>query len=135
MTDAQHAAFQTYLGVLAHRLILADWEIELWRDRAADDCLATVNVMDVENYASISLRWPEFFGKSRGEQREILVHELLHLILDRPQRVIRQLAEQWDENSACQFAKEAHRKEIEIATQRLARILAPLMPLPPRVKA
>lgn len=134
MTDAQHAAFQTYLGVLAHRLILADWVIELWRDRADADCLACVQVMDVENYASISLRWPEFFAKPRDEQREILVHELLHLILDRPQRVMRQLAEQWDENSACQFAKIAHHKEIEIAIQRMARILAPMMPLPPRVK-
>ena len=133
MNDQQHEQYTAYIRDLARRMILADWEIDLSRNRA--ETLACVNVWDVENYASIRVQWPEFFGKSRDEQRSILVHELLHAHLDRAQRVMEQLASQWGENSACQFAREAHRKEIEICVQRLARILAPVMPLPPKVKA
>jgi hypothetical protein len=135
LTDAQHAAFQEYLHALAQRLILADWVVELKREPAEDGAIASVCVWDVENYASVYLRWPDFFHKSRDSQRETLVHELLHLVTDRPKRVMEQLAEQLSDNSACQFAREAHRKELEIVVQRLARILAPGLPLPPKVKA
>lgn len=89
--------------------------------------------MDVENFARVFVRWPEFFNHTPEDRREWLTHECLHVHLDRPQRIIDQLAEQWGDNSATQFAKEAHRKEIEICVQRLARILAPHLPLPPEV--
>jgi hypothetical protein len=41
-----------------------------------------------------------------------------------------QVAEQWSENSATLFAEKAHKREIEFATETLARIIAPSMPVP-----
>lgn len=134
MRDAQHAAYEAYLQDLAKRLNLADWEVTLSRDRADEGMLACVHVMDVEDYAHVRLWWPEFFDKPPEEQREILVHELLHMRLDRVQRTMVQLAEQWSENSAYQYAREAHRREVEIVAQHLARLLAPSLPLPPKVR-
>jgi hypothetical protein len=88
--------------------------------------------MDTENHAVIRLS-EDYWHGSAEDRREWLVHELIHPALDRPHRIMEQLASQWDENSACQFAKEAHRKEIEICVQRIARIVAPHLPLPPEV--
>lgn len=135
MNDVQFAAYSEYLRDLANRLLLADWEVELGRSKADDDAWAQVRVSDVENHARIKVNWPEFFHRTPEEQREWLTHECLHLHLDRPDRIVAQLAEQWSENSATQFAKTAHSKEIEICVQRLARLLAPHLPLPPKVKA
>lgn len=112
---------------------MRDWEVELQRECADEGAWASAYVMDVENYVGVRVQWPAFFAQTPDDQRETLVHELIHAHLDRAQRVMRQLADQWEDNSACQFAREAHRKEIEICTQRWARIIAPTLPLPPVV--
>lgn len=131
MKDSQHAAYSEYLRTLADALLLRDWEIQLKRDTpTSDDCYAAVWVMDTENQAVIRLS-EDYWHGSAEDRREWLVHELIHCHLDRPVRVMAQLARQWDENSACQFAKEAHRNEVEICVQRIARIVAPTLPLPP----
>jgi hypothetical protein len=132
MNDAQHEALSTYLRSLADRLLLADWEITLRRETADDDCFAQVKVWSCENQANVRVS-DDFWHGPPEDQREWLVHELGHCHLDRPERVMEQLAEQFSDNSASVFAKEAHRKEIEICVQRLARIIAPFMPLPPEV--
>lgn len=134
MNDRQHEAYSRYLRDLADALLLRDWEIELDRDRADAGAWACVHVLDVENFARVRVDWPAFFHRSPEERREWLTHELVHCHLDRPQRVVGQLAEQFADNTAMAFASEAHEKEIEVCTQRLARILAPLLPLPPETE-
>ncbi len=134
MNDAQHAAYSAYLRTLADAMLLRDWEIKIDRDKTTDGAYASVWICDVENLAIVSVG-EAFFGYPSEERREWLTHELLHAHLDRPQRILNQLTDQFGDNTACQFAREAHRNEIEICIQRLARILAPLMPLPPEVKA
>ena len=47
------------------------------------------------------------------------------------QQMMNDLAEVFDENTATKFAKERHRIETEIATESLARVIAPFMPMPP----
>lgn len=133
ITDAQHAAMESYLRELGDRLLLRDCVLDLSRQHAADGCWAAVIVSDVENQATFYLG-KEFFAHDPEQQREYLTHEVLHVIVDRPARVVAQLAEQWSDNSACQFAKEAQRKEIEIVVNHLARLLAPMMPLPPAIE-
>lgn len=127
LIDAEHDRWERYIRSLANLLLLADWEIHLSRELS--DAWASVSIKDVENLATIKLG-AEWVQHSPDEQREYLVHELMHVHCDRPQRVMAQLAEQWSENSACQFAKEAHRKETEILVNNLARLLAPMLPLP-----
>lgn len=131
MDDATYESYGKYTRELADLLLLRDWEITLTRDAPInEDATAAVSVMDVENRASIYLSG-RYWHQTAEERREYLVHELLHCHLDRCKRVMGQLADQWDENSACQFAREAHRKETEICVQKFARLLAPFMPLPP----
>lgn len=129
LSDAEHAAWERYIRHLGDALLLRDWELDLSRENSSNDSWASINVSDVANQATIrfGLEWPQH---TPDQQREFVVHELLHVHADRLQRVIVQLAEQWSENSACQFAKETHRKETEILVNSLARLLAPHLPLP-----
>ena len=130
MNDRTLRVYAKYVRTLADKLLLQDWEIILLREPAPDGTLADVCIFDTENYAKIRLH-PDYFQCGPSEQREYLVHELVHLHMDRPQRIVNQLAELWNENSATLFARMAHDKEIEVCVQRFARILAPTLPLPP----
>jgi hypothetical protein len=121
-----------YLRDLGNQLLLADWELELKRETADHDCFAQVSVWRQENHASVRVS-DDFWHGTPQDRREWITHELCHCHLDRPERVMEQLTDQFSDNSASQFAKEAHRKEIEICTQRYARLLAPHLPLPPEV--
>ena len=131
MNDATHDAYQAYLRDLANRLRLTDWVVELHRNTAEAGAWASVNVMGTQDTATVRLAWPEFFGESPEEQREHLVHELVHCVLHRQCDVVEQLAEMWSENAACQFARKAFLREEEIAVEHLARVIAPFLPLPP----
>lgn len=134
MNDAQHAALSGYIRDLADALLLRDWEITLERGWSDSDAYATISVWAEENHANVNV-CEGFFGHSAEERREWLTHELMHIHLDRPDRLVRKVASQVDNNSAMQLAKDLHHDEIEICVQRLARILAPFLPLPPGVSA
>jgi hypothetical protein len=128
--DAQYAAYGAYLRRLADALLLADWEIELKREAASDETWAQVVVMTVKDRALVWLG-AAFWSASPERRRETIAHELIHCLLHRPERIMIQLAQQQGEDAVVQFANEAHRCEIEICAQRLARLLAPALPLPP----
>lgn len=98
-----------------------------WSD---SDNYASVHVWDCENQARLRI-CEGFFGYSPEEQREWLTHELMHVTLDRPHRVVDQLSDHLGSEAVYQFARQAHENETEICVQRLARILAPMLPLPP----
>lgn len=132
MNDAQYAAYGAYLHQLAGPLLLADWEITLKRAETTSDCYAQVWVMDTENHLFVRLD-EGFWGGSAEDRREWLVHELVHAHLDRPERVMTQLAEQMDSYPEVKLAKALLHNEIEVCVQRLARIIAPTLPLPPEV--
>lgn len=134
MNDAQYRGYLDYLRELANAMLLADWEVSLKRTAVSMDCYAQVLVMQTENHAVVRLA-PEFLQGSIEDRREWLVHELLHCHLDRPHRIMEQLATQFGENTACAFASEAHGYEVEICVQRMARLLAPYLPLPPDIPA
>lgn len=129
MTDAEHAYWEKYVRHLGDLLLLQDWELDISREGPAGNAWAAINVCEVEDQATIKLG-AEWGQHSPEEQREYLVHELMHVHTDRAARVISQLAAQFDQESACAFAREAHRKENEILVNTLARLLAPVLPLP-----
>ena len=133
MNDAYHAAYQQYLRDLADRLLLRDWEIALSREWPQDPlAYAAVVVCREDNQAVIYLQ-DGFLGHPAEDRRKWLTHELMHVHLDRPQRVMERLGEQFPDNTATVFAKQMHHDEIEISVCRLVRILAPTLPLPPEV--
>jgi hypothetical protein len=133
VNDAQHTAYQTYIRDLADRLLLKDWEFELKREWADDDAYAEVSVSRDEDHFSIHIT-EGLAGYPPEQRREWLVHEILHAHTARAEQQIERLEELLSDNQAVKLAKQAFDDEMEIVIQRLARILAPMMPLPPEVK-
>lgn len=131
MNDAQFAATQGYLEQLQRLILLSDYEIHLKREPAHEGCWASVVVGDERHAAWVRVAWPEFYDELTPEdQRLYLMHELVHVIADGPDRVLRAFADRRPDDEAAKYAKEHHHTEVEFMTHKLARILAPLAPLP-----
>ena len=94
---------------------------------------ATVSTHHKKDDAIIELH-EDFFGRTPEGQRQTLVHEVLHLQTARLCRAFTQLAKQFPEHGAIAYAAQRHDDEEEIVVDRLARAIAPLMPLPPTVE-
>jgi hypothetical protein len=118
--------------MVADQMQLRDWEIELQRDRPEEQSAwASIEVCRWHQTAWVRVAWPEFFDTREPErQRTDLIHELIHIHLDRPHQMMADLAEMFDENTATKLAKARHQVETEVATEALARTIAPFMPMP-----
>ena len=130
MNDDQHRTVQAYAQDLAGRLLLRDWEVQVFRDPPySDHAYASAELPDSQDKVIVRL-CQEYFGYSPEYQRLWMTHELMHAYLTRVQDVMDQLKDQFPDNTAIIFAKQAHHLAIEVVVQRLARLLAPIMPLP-----
>lgn len=136
MNDAQYVVWFAYLRQLADLMQLKDWDIKLERDRPEDkQAWASVEVCRQHATAWVRVFWPEFFEvRTPEEQRRDVVHELLHCHLDRIHHLVSMLCDIHPEKQAGDFAKEQHRIEVEFVSDDLARVIAPYLPLPPKVK-
>lgn len=133
MDDARHAAYSAYLQDLARRLLVGEWGISLSRGECDDGRdRATISLHHAKDEAVVRVH-EDFFGRSPEGQRQTLVHELLHVQTARLCRVVTRLAEEID-NPAAAYAAKCHDEEEEIVVDRLARAIAPLLPLPPRME-
>jgi hypothetical protein len=131
MNDAQHAAYATYTRSLADALCLKDWVFVLRRESSDEGTRAQIHLSDKKTEAAITLceRW---FVRTPEEQRQTLVHELLHAHTARLCRVVTRLKDQVG-GETVGYVDAALDEEEEIAIDTLSRILAPFMPLPPEV--
>jgi hypothetical protein len=76
----------------------------------------------------------DFDANTRAAQRETIVHELLHCHLNPLDSHLALQVKHWEAGSVM-AAKAGHRSHEEYVVDDLARIIAPSMPLPPKVKA
>src|ERR1700722_1209709 len=117
-------------------MLLADWNIELRREPLSGklDEIAAAGVSSIggRRLGRIWLR-RDFDDFTRAEQRHFIVHELIHCHLA-PLRYYmdRQHCQQTEEVQS--VLRAAHTSHEEYAVDDLARIIAPHMPLPPKVK-
>lgn len=128
MNDRQLCMWEAYIQQVGGLMGLVSWDIRLDRNWATLGTWASVVVSDKQDTASVRLAWPEFFSQSPEDQRQAVVHELVHCLTAR----FHQTAERFLEGN------DVGLREItvaaEIATENLARAIAPFMPLPPAVE-
>ncbi len=129
MNDTTHAAYGGYLRTLADALLLRDWEIELVRQWADDGSYAQALAFHQENHLEVRIT-EGIAGHAASDVREWFVHELLHAHMGRLDRIAAHFVDIRNDDGAHLFEKE-HDDESEVVVQRLARIIAPFMPLPP----
>lgn len=132
MNDAQHAAWLAYIREIANTLLLHDWDITLSRAISESSIYrAEIALHRERDEANIELS-DVWFGRTPEQQRQTLVHELLHIHTTRLCRVVTRLHERLG-SDVTTYVENAHDEEEEILVDRLARILAPYLPLPPEI--
>jgi hypothetical protein len=126
--DATYTTELRYLRELADLLGLRDWHITLSRGIAAEGSRAQVDIHRTKDECEVRLsnQWRSF---SLEQRRLTITHELLHAHTSRLHRVMTRLADVAD-GPSMEYAKRAHDEEEEIVVQRLARVIAPYLPLP-----
>lgn len=134
MTDDQHAYYAAYLRTLAQHFLIGDWDVVLERGRSDDDSRAQVALAHEKSAACVFLN-RDFAAYPPEQQRRTVTHELVHVQSARVCRAMHQLAEQFPEHEAIAYARKRLDEEEEIMVDRLARALAPLLPLPPKEDA
>jgi hypothetical protein len=126
---ARLAHLRPYVAELQVLLRLQHWEIFVMPDRPPDNALAD-NCCYMRQYRNDVRFSDRFFAKSREEQRETTVHELLHIVVEHWYRSTRAAFEGLSSTSQ-EWATERNEHEMEMCVDQLSRILAPLLPLPP----
>lgn len=131
MNDAQHAALLSYVGEARNALYLQAYEVNLRRDEPSDrTALASVEPVDGRLVANLYIA-PGFWSQTPEEQRQTVVHELVHVIQREMTDVIRLGA--WIRHvgqGTYDATWEAFRDQVEKQCDRLATIIAPLVPVP-----
>lgn len=130
-TTARKAAISSYVRKIANQLKLSDWDIRLtYSDKPAADSgqFAAAHLCDNQRRCEVEL-CSDFLDMTREDQRDTVVHELLHCHLavtseaedavlgDVPVKLLR-------------LSKAVLRTANELATDSLASAFAPLVPLP-----
>lgn len=128
MNDITHTAWTEYIRLLADRLLLRDWHFVVSRTEADAGNRAQVGIHHKKDEAEVFLS-EAWLAYPPEQQRQTLTHELLHAHLGRLCRVMTRLKEQ-DDREVVRYANTAFDEEEEIVVETLARILAPMLPLP-----
>ena len=124
------AVVDGYLRQLADRIGLKDWIIAVDRgEPVLPGALASVCVVDGRKLAIVRLA-SGLAGCPAPEQRYVLVHELVHCHLDGTHRAIDAVKEVIG-TAAFTLLEAQHRLAVELATDAVAEVLAPSLPLPP----
>jgi len=122
------ARMRAYVATLVPLLYLQHWQIVVM-DEPPPDALAD-NCCYMRQYRN-DLRFSDrFFGKSLEEQRQTVVHELLHIVVEHWYRSTRAAFEGLSSTSK-EWATERNEHEMALCVDMLSRIVAPYLPLPP----
>lgn len=108
--------------------IVKPWRITLAEGEPADGAVACVSVIDGQPTATFQLA-AETYTATAEERRETIAHELLH-VCTWPQLTALELAERHLSPATYQVVRDGYVEAWEQATERLARVIAPLLPLP-----
>lgn len=129
-------ALQTYLLEIALGLRLDAWDIEVIDDEPAEDSIhgtmLDITPQPLRWYASV--RVGEYFDTryTSQEQRQVAVHEVLHLTQARTFEWLGQgILKEWMPMATGMLIENLLREDLEIQTDFIARLLAPSLPLPP----
>lgn len=122
-----------YVQQLRHLLELKDWYLEVMHATTGDDgdhdAEAKIHPTEGQPHARLWLSG-RFLDLTPEDQRHVLVHELLHLHHRDATDIIRLVVPEALGQLGNALLWEPFRQHVELMTDRIARAIAPLLPLP-----
>jgi hypothetical protein len=124
------ARMRAYVAALQPALLLQHWDIRVGKKPPQNPNFAA----DCYRVPRMWVAWlhfaDDFFAKDPEAQRETVVHELLHIVRSAEQTAVFEAFNGLDQTGRA-WAWERFDHEQEFATDHLARVIAPFLPLPP----
>lgn len=133
VNDEQLAFWSDYVRYVADHIGLRDHRIDVSRDSASPHCHAEVHTTTEQNFSVIRLNTPHFFGLDAERQRQIVLHELLHIHFTPFTDNLDIYLEGHDSEASALIRRLMHR-DAERTTDNFSSILTPLV-LTPQVWA
>lgn len=128
LASGEHKILDTYLGECASIMHLDSWQIEACRDLVDHkDCMAHTWVDRNNAHVSVALSKMALFCTPETV-RGLVAHELMHVHLDD----LCSSAQEFTEYAGGLVHVERSDRAIEMAVERLARLVGPQLPLPPK---
>ena len=129
MSPKQHKSLLLYYESTAAALGACGWELDVAMQPAGgSDEAATFIVNDADK---ATLHVPaDFFKRSSDEQRRVVVHEVLHLVLDRGPRAYEDAIDAITPAGFDEALQKTARRLVERGIERLAAAIAVYLPEP-----
>lgn len=125
-------ALERYVAAVADSLRLGGWIIDVVAGDVGDDACAQVDAPYGQRRATVTLG-PLFFTQSPQDQRDTVVHELLHLVLMPSWQFVEELLDAELPARASRVAWLGYTQQSEYAVDQLAAVIAPTLALPPEL--
>lgn len=122
-----------YANALSDHVGLRDWQIRISRDTCEEPFAAIVEPWYGRKVASIKLN-EDWDTDSPEEQRGTMVHELLHCHINPIRDVFDTYIEHHQDDIDLPVFRALMHKNLELAIDGIATILAPFLPLPPAIE-
>lgn len=122
-------ALEGYLALASKVLRLDGWKVSMSPVPADDDAVAQIDAPWAQRRAEVRLG-AEFWVSGPEDQRDALVHELLHLVLMPAWQMVDELLDEELSARAARIGWLAFTQHMEYSIDQLASVIAPQLPLP-----
>lgn len=121
-------ALEEYVADLQRALNAAEWRVSIAQEASDVEAWADINPSEVAKTAELRVSH-DFWAQSPERQREVLTHEVLHLITARLDATVEALEEPLGKVAWSVFERQ-YEMQTERLVDHLAILLAPSIPLP-----
>jgi hypothetical protein len=118
----------SYIKVLLNEMHLWGWRVILHPDQPDTENDARISTCDDRKIAHLYLA-DDFFTFDRDQQRQTLVHEMLHLHESGPSDIVRKDLSKHLGQSTYDVVWANYARQCEFMVDELANVIAPFMPL------
>jgi hypothetical protein len=136
MATAKHDKFdalEAYVAELQEALNITNWKVTIAREASDVEAWADINPHE-QNYTAELRVSHDFWKQTPQQQREVLTHEMLHIVTARLDQTIEALEEAFGKVVWTIFEPQ-YVNATERAVDHIARVLAQHLPLPAFPKA
>lgn len=121
-------ALEEYVADLQRALNVAEWRVTIAQEASDVEAWADINPSEVAKTAELRVSH-DFWAQTPERQREVLTHEMLHLLTARLDHTVEAMEEPLGKLAWAVFDRQ-YEMQTERLVDHLAILLAPSVPLP-----
>jgi hypothetical protein len=129
-TGQQREWLASWLRVCADRMWLNHWTLRLWHEAPETDAHASMAATEGRVFASFRFD-NAIFEMDPSDARNHMAHELCHVLFEPASQMVDHDLKGALADQAHRLFRDGFRRQVEVAVDHLATIVAPQLPMPP----